>query len=151
MINSLNLKRRKFQDHTIMQERTKKININTVLQIVALIILIVVGYLTFKSSANWKLFKFELENARKELRTSIDTLTVTKQKLANSLKTIDQLQIEKDLIRLKRDSIIMDLKRKNAKDWEELTELKDSISKINDKISEDLALLRRVYGLDVNN
>lgn len=125
----------------------KKIDLSTVLQIIALIFLVFIGYLTFKSSSNWSIIKSELENARKELKISRDTLAATKFKLEKSVQTIDKLQLQKEVYALQRDSIILALKRKNAKNWDELTTLKDSINTINSKISEDLALLKKVYGL----
>lgn len=126
----------------------KNINLSTILQIVALLFLVIIGYLTFNSSSNWKIIKSELDNAREELKTSKETLITTKSDLENSKKEFQKMKAQKDLIIHKRDSLIFDFKRKNAKDWEELQRIKDSIKFTNDKLAKDRAIIDGLLGLD---
>ncbi|MBQ4818844.1 hypothetical protein [Aquimarina sp. MMG016] len=126
----------------------KNINLSTILQIVALLFLVIIGYLTFNSSSNWKIIKSELDNAREELKTSKETLITTKSDLENSKKEFQKMKAQKDLIIHKRDSLIFDFKRKNAKDWEELQRIKDSIKFTNDKLAKDRAIIDGLLGLN---
>lgn len=125
----------------------KSINTNTILQIVALLFLIIIGYMTFSSGSNWKIIKSELERAREELKTSRDTLTATQSKLKNSLKEIKKLKLQKDLVTHKRDSLLVDFGQKNAIDWEQKMKLQDSLKAIQDKITVETKLLDSLFGL----
>ncbi len=125
----------------------KNINTNTILQIVALLFLVIIGYMTFSSGSNWKIIKSELERARKELEVSKDTLAVTQSKLKNSIKEIHKLKLQKDLITHKRDSLLVDFGEKNAIDWNQKMELQDSLKAIQDKIVVETKLLDSLFGL----
>ncbi|MCK8522625.1 hypothetical protein M0D21_13655 [Aquimarina sp. D1M17] len=126
----------------------KSINTNTILQIVALLFLIIIGYMTFSSGSNWKIIKSELDNARNELKTSQETLVNTKSELESSKKEFEKMKAQKDLIIHKRDSLILDFKRRNAKDWEELQRIKDSIKLVNDQLAKDRVIVGSLLGLD---
>lgn len=126
----------------------KSTNISTILQVVALIFLIIIGYMTFNSESNWKIIKSELDKARDELKVSRDTLAVTKSNLQNSIQELKKMNLQKDIIIRQRDSLLFDFKRKNAKDWNELEAIKDSIFKNNKKLTEEKALLDRLFGLE---
>ncbi|MAQ75337.1 MAG: hypothetical protein CL613_03260 [Aquimarina sp.] len=126
----------------------KKLNISTILQLIALVFLLVIGYMTFNSSSNWKIIKSELDQAKKELQASRDTLSATKANLQKSLTELKKIQLQKGIITRQRDSLLFDFKKQNAKDWEELTALKDSIAKNNDKLNEDKVLLDRLFEID---
>ncbi len=126
----------------------KNINANTILQIVALLFLIVIGYMIFNSGSNWKIIKSELDNARQELKVSRDTLTVTKSNLQNSVKALKKLQLQKDIVTRQRDSLLFDFKKKNARDWNELEAIKDTISKNNKKLTEHKVLLDKLFGIE---
>ena len=126
----------------------KSISTNTILQIVALLFLIIIGYMTFNSGSNWKIIQSELDNARKELKTSRDTLAITKSNLQNSIKEFEKMKLQKDIISRQRDSLLFDFKRKNAKDWNELEAIKDTILKNNEKLIEEKALLDRLFGIE---
>lgn len=126
----------------------KNINANTILHIVAILFLIVIGYMVFNSGSNWKTIKTELDNARQELKTSRDTLAVTKSNLQNSVKELKKLQLQKDIVTSQRDSLLFDFKRKNAKDWDELKSIKDTISKNNKKLNEHKVLLDKLFGIE---
>ena len=126
----------------------KGIQINTVLQVVALLFLIIIGYMTFNSSENWKVITSELEKANKELKISKDTLAITKELLKNSRIEFKQMKAQKDLIIHKRDSLLLAFKRKNAKDWNELQVIKDSIQFTNDQLAKDRVLLQGLFGLN---
>ncbi len=121
--------------------------INTILQIIALVFLIVIGYISFNSGSNWKIIKSELDRAREELRTSKDTLAATKTNLKKSLKEINKLKLQKDLIAHKRDSLLLDFGEKNAIDWDHKMKFKDSLKKIQDKITVETKLLDSLFGL----
>ncbi|MEW7289044.1 hypothetical protein [Aquimarina sp. 2304DJ70-9] len=125
----------------------KNINTNTILQIVALLFLVIIGYMTFSSGSNWKIIKSELDRARKELEISKDTLAATKSKLKSSLKEINKLKLQKDLVTHKRDSLLVDFGQKNAIDWKQKMELKDSLKAIQDKITVETKLLDSLFGL----
>ncbi|WP_378179119.1 hypothetical protein [Aquimarina sp. SS2-1] len=122
------------------------LNISTILQIVAVIFLIIIGYMTFNSSENWKVVTSELEKANKELRVSKDTLAVTKGLLENSRKAFKQMKVQKDLLIHQRDSLLFAFKRKNAKDWNELQNIKDSIQVNNNQLAKDRILLEGLFG-----
>lgn len=126
----------------------KSTNISTILQIVALIFLIIIGYMTFNSGSNWKIIKSELDRARDELKVSRDTLAITKSNLQNSIQELKKINLQKDIIIRQRDSLLFDFKRKNARDWNELEAIKDSITKNNKKLTEEKALLDRLFGLE---
>ncbi|WP_010520577.1 hypothetical protein [Aquimarina agarivorans] len=126
----------------------KNIQISTILQIVSLIFLAIIGYLVFNSSSNWKVVKSELKNAKEELKVSKDMLTSTKVALEKSKKDFKKLKAQKDLIIHRRDSLILSFKRKNAKDWNELQHIKDSIKITNYKLAKDQAILNSIFGLD---
>ncbi len=126
----------------------KSTNISTILQIVALIFLIIIGYMTFNSGSNWKIIKSELDKARDELKVSRDTLAVTKSNLQNSIQELKKMNLQKDIIIRQRDSLLFDFKRKNAKDWNELEAIKDSILKNNKKLTEEKAVLDKLFGLE---
>ncbi|GAA4276790.1 hypothetical protein [Aquimarina mytili] len=125
----------------------KNVNTNTILQIVALLFLLIIGYMTFSSGSNWKIIKSELERVRKELEISKDTLAATKTKLKNSLKEINKLKLQKDLVTHKRDSLLVDFGQKNAIDWKQKMELQDSLKVIQDKITVETKLLDSLFGL----
>ncbi|MFD2563150.1 hypothetical protein [Aquimarina rubra] len=124
----------------------KTINISTILQIVAVIFLIIIGYMTFNSSENWKVVTSELEKANQELRVSKDTLAVTKGLLENSRIEFKKMKAQKDLLIHQRDSLLFAFKRKNAKDWDELQNIKDSIQVNNNQLAKDRVLLEGLFG-----
>lgn len=126
----------------------KKISTNTILQIIALIFLVIMVYMTFNSSSNWKVIKTELDNARRELKISKDTLTATRSNLQKSLKELEKVQLQKGIVTSQRDSLLFDFKKKNAKDWEELTAIKDSIAKNNDELNENKVLLDKLFNIE---
>lgn len=126
----------------------KSTNVSTILQIVALIFLIIIGYMTFNSGSNWKIIKSELDKARDELKVSRDTLAVTKSNLQSSIQELKKMNLQKDIIIRQRDSLLFDFKRKNAKDWNELEAIKDSILKNNKKLTEEKAVLDKLFGLE---
>lgn len=126
----------------------KSNNVNTLLQIVAIIILLIIGYLVFKSSSNWKVIEIELNNARQELQTSKDNVVNAKTELEKFRKEFEQMKAQKDFIIHKRDSLILDFKRKNARDWNELQRIKDSIKAVNDKLAKDRVILDGLFGVN---
>lgn len=126
----------------------KSTNVNTLLQIVALIILLIIGYLVFKSSSNWKVIEIELNNARQELKTSKDNVINAKAELENFKKEFEQMKAKKDFIIHQRDSLILHFQKKNAKDWEELQKIKDSIKAVNDKLARDRVILDGLFGVN---
>ncbi|CAL2078208.1 hypothetical protein [Tenacibaculum sp. 190524A05c] len=126
----------------------KSNNVNTLLQIVAIIILLIVGYLVFKSSSNWKVIEIELNNARQELQTSKANVVNAKTELEKFRKEFEQMKAQKDFIIHKRDSLILDFKRKNARDWNELQRIKDSIKAVNDKLAKDRVILDGLFGVN---
>jgi len=126
----------------------KNTNISIILQILALLFLIIIGYVIFHFSTNWKIISSELNKTRKELSTSKEVITATKSRLENSRKEFEQMKIQKDLIIHKRDSLILSFQRKNAKDWTELQHIKDSIKLNNNRLVKDRALLNGFFGLE---
>lgn len=126
----------------------KNIKSSVVLQIMALIFLIIIGYMTFNSSENWKIITSELEKVNEELEISKDTLTITKNLLENSRLEFKQMKVQKDLIIHQRDSILFAFKRKNAKDWSELQNIKDSIELTNNQLTKDRVVLDGLFGLN---
>jgi len=104
--------------------------------------------LTFNSSENWKIITSELEKANKELEISKDTLAITKDLLKNARLEFQQMKIQKDLMIHERDSLLFSFKRKNAKDWDELQNIKDSIQLTNDQLAKERTLLDGLFGLN---
>ncbi|MBP2833239.1 hypothetical protein J8281_13680 [Aquimarina sp. U1-2] len=125
----------------------KNLNINTILQIIALLFLIIIGYMSFSSGSKWEIIQQQLNTAQQELKTSKETLQTTKIALENSREEFKKMRLQKDLMIHKRDSLIFDFKKKNAKDWEELQRIKDSIKFTNDKLAEDKALINSLFGI----
>jgi len=126
----------------------KSTNINTLLQIVALIFLLIIGYLVFSSSSNWRVIKRELDNAQQELKTSKEKVINAKSELDKFKKEFEKMKAQKDLLIHKRDSLILEFKRKNAKDWQELQQIKDSIKNTNDKLVKDRLILDGLFGIN---
>ncbi len=126
----------------------KNINTNTILQIVALLFLVIIGYMTFSSGSKWEIIEKDLNAAKKELTLSKETLKTTKAELETSKVEFKKMKLHKDLLIHKRDSLIFDFKKKNAKDWEELQRIKDSIKLTNDKLAEDKALINSLFGIN---
>ncbi|MEW7289078.1 hypothetical protein [Aquimarina sp. 2304DJ70-9] len=126
----------------------KNTNIGIILQVIALLFLIAIGYLIFNSNANWKTITVELNKAKEELNISKDVITATKFQLENSKKEFVQMKAQKDLIIHRRDSLILSFKRKNAKDWTDLQRIKDSIQRTNDRLAKDRVVLEGLFGLD---
>lgn len=126
----------------------KNINTNTILQIVALLFLVIIGYMSFSSGSNWKVIQQQLDETKQELKDSKEALTATKAELENSKEEFKKMKLQKDFLIHQRDSLIFDFKKKNAKDWEELQRIKDSIQATNDKLAEDKALIKSVFGIN---
>ncbi|WP_108804929.1 hypothetical protein [Aquimarina sp. Aq107] len=126
----------------------KNTTTSLILQIVALLFLVVIGYLIFNSSSNWKILSSELNKAKEELKQSKEVIATTKSQLESSRKEFEQMKTQKDLIIHKRDSLILSFKRKNAKDWSELERIKDSIKLTNDQLAKDRAILNSVFGIE---
>lgn len=126
----------------------KNNNISIILQIVALIFLIIIGYLTFNSSGNWKIITTELKKAQEELKISKETINNTQTQLENAKKEFEQMRAQKNLIIHKRDSLILTFKRKNAKDWSDLVRIKDSIKLTNNLLTKDRLILDGLFGVD---
>lgn len=126
----------------------KNVNTNTVLQIIALIFLIIIVYMSFRSGSHLEIIKTELDRAREELQLSRDTLMITKTKLKKALKDFEKMKVQKDILIHKRDSLLFDFKKKNAKDWDELQAIKDSIKNTNKKIIEDKVTLDKLFGIN---
>ena len=124
----------------------KNISIGTLLQIVSLLFLIIIGYMTFTTSENWSIVSTGLEEAKQELKISKDTLAITRDLLQNSRLEFKQMKAQKNLIIHQRDSLLFAFKRKNAKDWNELQEIKDSIQATNDQLIKDRILLDDLFG-----
>ena len=126
----------------------KQINTSTLLQVIALLFLLIIGYMTFKSNDNWRVMKTELEKVNKELKIAEDTLAKTKQFLQKSQLAFKQLKAQKDLVTHQRDSILLNFKKKNAKDWRALQRIKDSIAITNNKLLEDRIKVGALFGLN---
>ncbi len=125
----------------------KNINTNTILQIVALLFLVIIGYMTFSSGSKWEIIEKDLNDAKQELKSSEATLKATKVELETSKEEFKKMRLQKDLLIHQRDSLIFDFKKKNAKDWEELQRIKDSIKLNNDKLAEEKALIKSLFGI----
>ncbi|MEP5340721.1 MAG: hypothetical protein ABJL44_13335 [Algibacter sp.] len=125
----------------------KNTNNNFILQLVALLFLIIIGYLTFNSSENRKIITLELDKAKAELKILKDTIITTKSQLENSKKEFEQMKAQKDLIIHKRDSLVLVFKIKNVKDLMNLQGIKDSIELINDRLVKDRFVLDNLFGL----
>lgn len=126
----------------------KTTNIGLILQIVAVLFLIVIGYLVFNSSDNWEIVSTELDNTKNELKISKEVITETTSQLENVRKEFEKMKTQKDLIIHKRDSLILSFQRKNAKDWAELQRIKDSIKLNNNRLAKDRAVLDGLFGIE---
>jgi len=126
----------------------KNIPIQTILQSIALLFLAIIGYFMFTSSSNWQIVTSELEKVKKELELSTDSITATKVQLEKTKQEFQQMKVQKDLLIHTRDSLIFSFKRNNAKDWEDLQKIKDSIALTNEKLDKDRLLLEGLFGLN---
>ena len=139
-LSSINKKIKKIQ--------MKNIPINTVLQSIALLFLAIIGYFMFTSSSNWQIVTTELEKAKKELKFATDSILATKVQLEKTKKEFQQMKVQKDLLIHTRDSLILSFQKNNAKDWEDLQKIKDSIARTNEKLDKDRLLLESLFGLN---
>lgn len=126
----------------------KNIPIHTILQSIALLFLAIIGYFMFTSSSNWQIITLELEKVKKELELSTYSITATKEQLEKTKQEFQQMKVQKDLLIHTRDSLIFSFKRNNAKDWEDLQKIKDSIALTNEKLDKDRLLLEGLFGLN---
>ena len=124
----------------------KNISTSLILQIVALIFLIIIGYMMFNSGSKWDIISNELERARKELDSSKKVLKNTQSQLTESLHEIERMNLQKDIFKRERDSLLFDFKKNTAEDWDELTAIKDSIKKNHDKLVSERILLDSLFG-----
>lgn len=128
----------------------KNSNINTILQIIAIVFLIVIGYFTLSSNDNLNIISTELKNTKEELKNSKETIISVQNELKTAQMEFKKMKAQKDLIIHKRDSLILSFEKRNAKDWEDLMRIKDSIKITNDKLTEDRLILDRLFGLKNN-
>ena len=125
----------------------KTIQLSTVLQILTLLFLIMMSYITFSNHDSWKVITDELKKANKELKVSKDSLLITHGILKNSRIAFKQMKAQKDLLIHQRDSLLFAFKRKNAKDWNELQNIKDSIKQTNQQLTKDRLLVNGLFGI----
>ncbi|WP_025741230.1 hypothetical protein [Aquimarina pacifica] len=125
----------------------KSTNINTILQIVGLVFLIIIGYMTFSSGSKWESIQKDLDNVRNELKTSRDTLKITQTRLKSSLEEIEKMNLQKDIFKRERDSIILDFKKETAADWDALVAIKDSIKENQEKLIAERVLLDSLFNI----
>ncbi len=112
----------------------KNINTNTILQIVALLFLVIIGYMTFSSGSKWDIIEAQLKEAKEQLTESKKTLTTTIANLETSKSELQKIQLQKDIFKRQRDSLLLDFERKNAVDWNSLEAIKDSITINNEEL-----------------
>jgi len=125
-----------------------KPNLNTILQIIALVFLLIIGYLTLRSSSNWKIVKSELQQAKENVKQSQDSLVATISRLEISKKEFETMKAQKDLIIHQRDSLILDYKRRNTRDLRSLQAIKDSIKRLNTQLTKDREIVNRLLGIE---
>ncbi|WP_130734459.1 hypothetical protein [Flavobacterium sp. J27] len=125
----------------------KNISINTVLQSITLLFLIIIGYFMFTSNSNWQIITAELKKAKKELQLATDSIMVTQEQLERTKHEFQQMKVQKDFLIHTRDSLLLTFQRNNAKDWEDLQNIKDSIARTNEKLDKDRLLLEGLFGL----
>ena len=125
----------------------KKLDINTVLQGIQLILLVIIGYLIFSSNSNLKTMTLELDRAKKELESAEDSIINIRTKLKQSNTALERVYLEKDIIIRQRDSLLFDFKRKNTKNKNILSAIKDSIILNNQKLKEDKILLDKLFDI----
>ncbi len=127
--------------------RMKSVNINTILQIVALLFLLIIGYMTFRSGSKWESIQKDLDDARRELKTSRDTLTITQSRLKKSMVEIERMNLQKDIFKRERDSILLSFKKETAADWDALVAIKDSIKENQEKLIAERVLLDSLFSI----
>lgn len=120
-------------------------HLSLVLQGIAIFFLILLAYLNLNSQFEWKSVGKELQMIRTTIRVTTDSLLASKNKLKKRTTALKKIQIQKDILRSERDSILFDFKRKNAKDWKELSEINDTLSKIHTRIQADMLLLDKIF------
>jgi len=123
-----------------------KLNTNTILQIVALLFLVILGYMAFRSESKWGILKQEIKDTVREIEASQDTLKVAKAKLAQYQKDFEIMKLQKDVLIHKRDSVILEFRKKNTRDTKKLKGIKDSIKSTNALLAKEEALLKKVFG-----
>ncbi|GAA4273784.1 hypothetical protein U6A24_02395 [Aquimarina gracilis] len=126
----------------------KNINTNTILQIVALLFLVIIGYMSFSSGSNWKVVQQQINETKEKLNESEETLKNTQAELKKSKEEFEKMKIRKDILIHERDSLILDFRRKNAKDWDELQRIKDSIRLNKKQLIEDRLIAGKALGVN---
>jgi len=104
--------------------------------------------MTFNSGSNWKVIKEQLKETQSQLQKSQETLNATKATLEKVTLEFEKMKIQKDLLIHRRDSLLFDFKKKNAKGGKELQRIKDSIKATNDKLVADKALIKSLFGVN---
>jgi len=122
------------------------LNTNTILQIVALLFLVILGYMAFRSESKWGVIKEEIKDAVHEVKASQDTLALAKAKIAQYQKDFELMKLQKDVLIHKRDSIILGFKKKTTRDARQLKVIKDSIEVTNKLLQEEEDLLQKLFG-----
>ena len=125
----------------------KNISINTVLQSIALLFLVIIGYFMFTSNSNWQIITAELKKAKSELQLATDSIRATNDQLQRAKLEFQQMKVQKDLLIHTRDSLLLTFQKSNAKDWEDLVKIKDSIARTNEKLDKDRLLLESLFGI----
>jgi len=125
-----------------------KPNLNTILQIIALVFLLIIGDITLRSSSNWKIVKSEMQQAKENVKQSQDSLVATISRLEISKKEFETMKAQKDLIIHQRDSLILDYKRRNTRDLRSLQAIKDSIKRLNTQLTKDREIVNRLLGIE---
>jgi len=107
---------------------------NLLIQIALLILGAIILFKVFQMDANQKIIKNNIEKSIGEIQDAEENVEAAQEKIANLEKAIERFKVERDLLETQKDSIVLHYRRKQAKDWEELQEIKVDIQENIDKI-----------------
>lgn len=89
----------------------------------------------------------ELKKTKQELSTIKGTIVRAKETLNLVKMEIKQITARKNFIIHQRDSLLLDFKKQNTKDWTELQKIKDSIIAVQEKLNKDRLILNALFGI----
>lgn len=107
---------------------------NLLIQIALLILGGFILFKVFQVDANQKIIKNNIQKSISEIQDAEKNLEAAQEEIAGLEKEIAIFKIERDLLETQKDSIVLSYRKKQARDWEELQEIKEGIKENIDKL-----------------
>ena len=110
--------------------------LNTPILIVLIILSIGTIFKIFQFDSHTKEILKELNEAEAEVENAQKLNAEAQIQLKDLQRKVESFELKNNLLVAERDSLVLAKKRKSAKDWKELQEIKDKQKKNMDKIKE---------------